>query len=60
MKMKITLTPTEVEKILETHLLDKFQKVGKIEIEVRNELRGTQMQEYQQAVFKGVSAEVEV
>lgn len=58
--MRITLTPKEVEQIVKEHLSQKFKNVGDIKLEVGQELRGHYTNEHYEAVFKGVSCEVEV
>lgn len=58
--MTVTLTPKEVEEIVKTHLETKFKSVGEIKLEVGKELRGTQMDEYYESVFKGATTEVEL
>jgi hypothetical protein len=59
MKMKVTLTPNEVEKIIKEHLEKKFKSVGEIKLEVGQEMRGHYTSERYVAVFKGVTCEIE-
>lgn len=60
MKMKVTLTPKEVEQIVKEHLTQKFKTVGEVNLEVGQELRGHYTNEHYEAVFKGVICEVEM
>lgn len=60
MKAKVTLSAEEVEAIIREHLMKKCKTVGVIKIEVGKVLRGTQMQEYYDCAFKGISCEVDV
>lgn len=59
MKLNVTLAPDEVEQIVKEHLSKKFKTVGKIKLEVGQELRGHYTSERYEAVFKGVTCEVE-
>ncbi len=51
MKMEVTLTPTEVEDIVRTHLEKKFKTVGEVTLVVDKELRGQPYDEYYVTVF---------
>lgn len=60
MKMTVNLTPAEVEDILREYLSKNFKTIGKIELEVKEQLMGNQMHEYYTTVFKGATVEVEM
>lgn len=60
MNMKVSLTPKEVEQIIKDHLAAKFKTVGDITIEVGKELRGHYTNEHYEAVFQGITCEVEM
>jgi hypothetical protein len=58
-KMKVTLSPNEVEEIIKEYLQQKFTNVGEVKMEVSRELRGHYTNEYYETVFKGATCEVE-
>jgi hypothetical protein len=60
MKLKITLSPKEVEQILKDHLKEKFSIVSDVKLETGQELRGQGYDEYYEAVFTGATCEVEM
>lgn len=60
MKMAITLTPEEVAAIVKEHLEGKFKTVGRVKMEVGQELQGNGMYEQYHTVFKGASCDVEM
>lgn len=60
MNAKVSLNPKEIEQIIKDHLSVKFKTVGKVTIEVGKELRGHYTNEHYEAVFKGITCEVEM
>lgn len=60
MKMTVTLSKNDIESLIKSHLEKRFEKVGEVKIEVGQELRGNQMNEYYETVFKGASCQVEM
>lgn len=60
MKMQITLTPEEIERIVRESLTQKFKIVGDIEMVVGQELRGHYTNEHYATVFNGAKCEVEM
>jgi hypothetical protein len=62
MKTQITLSKEQVEIIVTAYLTTKFKTmvIKEVKLEVGNELRGHQLDEHYEPVFKGAVCEVEV